>query len=100
MCLVAIFFMPAFSAASDDLISPANYLRAKLKQNDIIFLGTTHRKPDILGFIADLIPSLKGLGVTHISLEIPSNQQKKIDTFIKTGDGLTEIQARCCGFGS
>jgi hypothetical protein len=62
VCLVAIFFMPTFSAASDDLFPPANYLRTKLQQNDIVFLGTKHKRPEILGFIAGLISSLKGLG--------------------------------------
>lgn len=93
MCLVAIFFMPAFSAASDDLFPPADYLRAKLKQNDIVFLGTKHKKPEILRFIAELIPSLKDLGVTHLGLEIPSDQQEKIDAFMRTGEGgLENIQ--------
>jgi hypothetical protein len=30
--MVAIFYPPAFSAASDDLFPPADYLHAKLQQ--------------------------------------------------------------------
>ena len=89
---VAILFPPALSAASDVLFPPADYLHSKLQKNDIVFLGTTHKKPEILEFIAELIPSLKGLGVTHIGLEIPSDQQEKIDTFMPTGKGLDAIQ--------
>jgi uncharacterized iron-regulated protein len=90
--MVAIFYPPAFSAASDDLFLPSDYLHAKLQRNDIVFLGTKHKTPEILGFIAELIPSLKGLGVTHQGLEIPSDQQEKIDAFMRTGDGLDDIR--------
>jgi hypothetical protein len=30
--------------------------------------------------------------VTRLGLEIPSDQQEKIDAFMKTGDGLDDIQ--------
>jgi len=89
---VAIFFSPALSAAGDNLFPPTDYLHSKLQQNNIVFLGTTHKKPEILRFIADLIPSLKGRGVSHIGLEMPSDQQEKIDVFMKTGEGLDDIK--------
>jgi hypothetical protein len=78
--------------SNDDLFPPAEYIQSKIKQNDIVFLGTTHRKPKSLNFIAELIPTLENYGVTHIGLEIPSDQQEKIDSFLKTGQGLDEIQ--------
>ena len=71
---------------------PTEYLHSKLSNHDIVFLGTKHRQPRILNFIAELIPSLKELGVTHIGLEIPSDQQENIDTYMKTGNGLQDIQ--------
>ena len=89
---VAILFPPANSVtAGDNLFPPADYIHSKLQQNDIVILGTTHKEPESLSFIADLIPSLKGRGVSHIGLEIPSDQQEKIDVFMKTGEGLDDI---------
>ncbi|WP_319408818.1 hypothetical protein [uncultured Desulfosarcina sp.] len=89
--IVTRFFSPAVSVAGDDLYDPADYLHYKLQQNDIVFLGTIHKKPEILSFIAKLIPSLKEVGVTHLGLEIPSDEQEKIDYFMKTGDRLDDI---------
>ena len=71
---------------------PTEYLHSKLSNHDIVFLGTKHRQPRILNFIAELIPSLKELGVTHIGLEISSDQQENIDTYMNTGNGLQNIQ--------
>jgi len=89
---VAILFPPAISVtAGDNLFPPSDYIHSKLHQNDIVILGTTHKEPESLSFIADLIPSLKGRGVSHIGLEIPSDQQEKIDVFMKTGEGLDNI---------
>jgi len=90
---VAIFSPLAnLATASDNLFPPTDYIYSKLKQNDIVFLGTIHKKPGILEFIAELIPTLKKHGVSHIGLEIPSDQQEKIDAFILTGKGLDDIQ--------
>ena len=88
---VTMIWSVTTSVASDGLSPPTEYIQTKLKQNDIVFLGTEHRKPKILNFIAKLIPSLKGLGVNHIGLEIPSGQQYRIDTFMETGKGLDGI---------
>ena len=90
--IAVILFSPALSTAGDELFPPAEYIHGKLQQNDILFLGTTHKKPEILRFIAELIPSLKGRGVSHIGLEIPSDQQEKIDVFMKTGEGLDDVK--------
>ena len=90
---VAILFPPAISViAADNLFPPVEYIHSKLQQNDIVFLGTTHRNPEILEFIDELIPSLNGLDVSHVAMEIPSDQQEKIDVFMKTGEGLDAIQ--------
>lgn len=90
---VAILFPPATSAnTADNLFPSTDYIHSKLQQNDIVFLGMTHKKPEILRFVADLIPTLKKHGVSHIGLEISSDQQEKIDVYIKTGVGLNEIK--------
>ena len=94
-CLLIIAFMivsPTISNADDELFPPAEYIKAKLQQNDIVFLGTRHKQPEILKFIAKLIPKLKELGVTHLGVEVPSDQQEKLDTFMRTGEGLENVK--------
>ncbi len=90
--LVVMFSPPALSTASDHLFPPAEYIHSKLQQNEIVFLGSAHKKPEIIAFISDLIPTLSSIGVTHVGLEIRSDQQEKIDTFMRTGDGLGDIK--------
>jgi len=67
------------------------YVLEKLKTHDVVFLGTSHNKPRILQFISDLIPKLHGARVTHLGLEIASDQQYEIGQFMKTGAGLNGI---------
>lgn len=69
-----------------------SYIIKNLKTHNIVFLGTTHKKPAILKFLLKLIPTLHDAGVTHIGLEITSNQQAKIDNFIQTGKKLANIR--------
>jgi len=90
--LFVMFSPPALSTAGDNLFPPAEYIHSKLQQNDIVFLGTTPKKPEMLSFIADRIPSLDGSGVSHVGLMIPSDQQEKIDVFMRTGVGLDDIK--------
>jgi len=72
--------------------NPQSYVLTKLKSHDIILLGTRHKQSPILKFISDLITVLHDSRVTYIGLEIESDQQHKIDKFIKTGAGLSDIQ--------
>jgi hypothetical protein len=44
ICITVMLFSLALSAAGYNLFPPADYIHAKLKQNDIVFLGTTHKK--------------------------------------------------------
>jgi hypothetical protein len=71
---------------------PHCYVLKKIKIHSIIFLGTRHKQPPILEFISDLNAKLKESGVTHIGLEIASDQQDNINKFINTGAGLSDIQ--------
>ena len=78
------------------------YVLGKFQSHELVMLGTRHKREPILQFISDLIPSLYDAGVTHIGLEICSDQQEKIDHFIDTGTGLTNIkihpQIDCPGY--
>ena len=66
---------------------PRAYILDKFQSHDLVFLGTRHKREPILQFISNLIPILHDAGVTHIGLEICSDQQDKIDHFIETGAG-------------
>lgn len=70
---------------------PQSYVLEKVKSHDIVFLGTIHKKEPILKFLSDLIPCLHESGVTHLGLEICSDQQDRIDSFMQTGSGLKDI---------
>ena len=71
---------------------PHSYVLQKLSSNDIVFLGTRHKKETILKFVSDLIPQLNETGTTHLGLEISSDQQDKIESFLQAGNGLAEIK--------
>jgi uncharacterized iron-regulated protein len=95
LLLIAIFIIvpQAHHAAGYNLTNnPQSYVLNKLQSHDIVFLGTRHKQPAILNFISEIITALHNSGVTHIGLEIESDQQGKIDQFMKTGAGLSDIQ--------
>ncbi|ABW68742.1 hypothetical protein [Desulfosudis oleivorans] len=71
---------------------PTAYVLEKFKTHNIVLLGTRHQQPQILSFISGLIPKLLDSDVSYICLEIPSDQQESIDHYIKTGEGLSDIQ--------
>ena len=81
---------------------PRSYVLEKLKSYDIVFLGTRHNKRPILKFLSDLIPRLHESKVTHIGLEVYSDQQGRINNFLQTGSGLEDIklhfQMDCAGY--
>ena len=70
---------------------PAAYFIQKLQSHDIVLLGTTHKRPAILQFIAGLIPHLKGAGVSHIGIEMPTDHQRDLTSYLNTGTGLTNL---------
>jgi hypothetical protein len=92
--LIITILFPQNSEAIDFPIqhNPQSYVLTKFKTYDIVFLGIRHKQPPILEFISELITVLHDSGVNHIGLEIASDQQGKIDHFIKTGAGLNVIQ--------
>lgn len=68
------------------------YILNKLTDNDIVFAGTVHRQPAILKLMADLIPELHPNGITHLALEIPSDQQKYIDEYLDGRGAIDRIK--------
>lgn len=80
------------SQAFDTGFAPRHYVIEKLKTHDMVFMGTTHQQPRILQFIGALLPDLHAAGVTHVALEIASDQQERIQQFLTNGAGLDEIE--------
>jgi hypothetical protein len=54
-------------------------MHEKIVSSDLILFGTTHRQAPILSLLADLLPQLAGLGVSHLALEIATDQQDRLD---------------------
>ena len=88
--LVLTFTAQVLHADKYNTVS-VSYILEKFKTNDIVFLGTSHQEPSILNFISNLIPELNKAGVSHICLEVPSDQQNNIDHIIQTGEGLSQV---------
>lgn len=89
-----LYFSPGAAAgrvvAASSLPAQA-YVLEKLRAHDLVFMGTTHKQPAILSLLAGLLPRLYAAGVTHVALEIPSDQQAGIDRFLSTGNSLEQL---------
>ena len=100
--LLLLFSTTAFALEPEIYSEPREYVIEKLKSNDVVFLGMTHKKPRLLEFVGGLMPYLQEMGVTHIGLEIPSDQQCSIDRFLATGGSLSQIslhtQIECAAY--
>ena len=68
------------------------YILDKFEGHNLVLLGTGHKSQPILELIFDLIPNLHDAGVTHLGLEICSDQEVRIDNFLKTADGSSGIE--------
>jgi len=88
VCFITTTENPSFIPTHE----PISFVLDKVAQHDVVLLGTTHQQPKILNFISTLIPQLYQSGITHIGLEIASDQQNRLDRFMKTGTGLSEIR--------
>ena len=88
VCFIASTGISSFIPTHEPIL----FVLDKTEQYNVVFLGTTHQQPRILGFISKLIPRLHESGITHIGLEISSDQQENLDRFMKTGSGLSDIR--------
>lgn len=96
-----LLVMIALSGSGDTIFHAADYnisrdsqtyILNKFQSDNLVPLGTRHKRQPILELISSLIPNLRDAGVTHLGLEICSDQQAKIDNFIQTGDCLSGIE--------
>jgi len=92
LAIAICIFVSLETSASVIAHDPIPFVLDKVKVHDVVLLGTTHNRPDILNFIARLLPQLSYAGVTHIGLEIATDQQAKIDRYIREGRGLKDIE--------
>ena len=67
------------------------YVLSKFRTHAVVFMGTTHKQPAILKVVAGLVPRLRGAGITHLALEISSDQQAYLDQFLATGAAMERI---------
>lgn len=73
------------SAASSDASvpflgrEPKDFLIEKLNESDVLLLGTKHSRPCTFDFLTEMLPMLSDQGVTHIGLEIGSDQQPNLE---------------------
>ena len=70
---------------------PIQYILEKFKSHDVVLLGVNHKEQASQEFLSGLIVHLLEVGVTHLGLEVCSDQQENIDRFFKTGSGLANI---------
>jgi len=85
-------FYGASLAWPDETREPRPFVLGKLEGNDLVFMGTTHRQPVILSFLEALLPSLRDHGVTHLALEIASDQQANLDGYLNGDNRLAAVK--------
>lgn len=73
-------------------VNPYSYILEKFKIFDVVLLGTKHRQKSILDFISGILPGLHEAGVSHLGLEIASDQQEYIDFYMENGIGMHKIK--------
>jgi tetratricopeptide (TPR) repeat protein len=75
---------------------PRDTLLKALKHNKVLAIGEFHTKdaPNLhRTFVASLMQDFRKAGVTHLALELPADEQWKIDRFVKTGQ-FPEVAAK------
>lgn len=73
-------------------VDPKSFFRKKLPDNNVILLGTRHNQPATCHFLMDVMPMLAECGLTHVGLEIASDQQPRLDKFARSGSGLEDVE--------
>lgn len=93
LAIIMSLFITGAAAAGQDLNThkALPYVLEKLRSHQIVLVGTIHQKPQILELTAQLLPLIRAAGVTHLAIEVSSDQQSNIDRFIQNGTGLMDI---------
>ena len=54
-CMILTPLAPMTAGAQGGMAAP-EYVLSKLRAHDMVFMGTTHRQPSILGLLAEVLP--------------------------------------------
>lgn len=90
--ILFILLIAPLPSRPDSPVEPIPFVLDKAGENDVILFGTTHKQDEILDLLAELIPQLTSVGITHVGLEIAADQQSAVDNYRVSGKGLDEIQ--------
>jgi hypothetical protein len=93
--LLNMVFCTAVPAYTDPVYNgydARSYVLGKCAASSILFIGTTHKQPVILSLVADILPDLARVGVTHLALEIATDQQGAVDAFFNDSGEASEIE--------
>ncbi|MDY6855697.1 MAG: hypothetical protein SWO11_13515 [Thermodesulfobacteriota bacterium] len=92
LCIIGLSFSGLSTAGSYPIKPhPTQYIIEKFNSHDVVLLGVYHKEQTSQKFLSDLIVHLTKAGVTHLGLEVCSDQQENIDRFFETGSGLANI---------
>lgn len=89
------FVLPTPEAEGSEALLPVpaeRFVMARIQTHDAVFLGTRHRRPKLLQFIGNLLITASREGLTHVGLEIASDQQTRLDRFMAGTDGPEKIR--------
>lgn len=94
LSVIMSLFIASAAVADQDIKThqALPYVLEKLRSHQIVLMGTIHQKPQILELTAQLLPLIRSAGVTHLAIEVSSDQQSNIDRFIQHGTGLMDIR--------
>lgn len=92
LAIIMSLFIAGEAAAGQETHEALPYVLEKLRSHQIVLMGTIHQKPQILELTAQLLPLIRAVGVTHLAIEVSSDQQSNIDRYIQNGSGLMDIR--------
>ena len=81
---VLLFFSLSARDLSAEDLDPATALATLLRQNSVLIVGETHRRPESPRLVADIVEAyLNAGGCLTVALEIGSDQQPVLDTAMR-----------------
>lgn len=89
------FVLPTPESDASVVLLPVpaeRFVMARIQTHDAVFLGTRHRRPKLLQFVGSLLTMASREGLTHVGLEIASDQQTSLDRFMAGTDGPEQIR--------
>ena len=82
----------AEAAAALQPVPAEGFVMARIQTHHAVFLGTRHHRPKLLQFVGNLLAKASREGLTHVGLEIASDQQDALDRFMAGTAGPEQIR--------